>query len=271
MAQPNAQRKTLESKNTTRPTRRPRRVTRESRRKPAARAEAPAIPVAPRETTAVNQVCAELNWLVSQEARRIARRLPYHAELDELIGAGSLGLVCAVQKHFERPRPILQRFAQLRIRGAILDHLRANDHLTRRQRAAVVELRRATEELERRNEEPELESLARAMGMSQDRVTKIKHQLAAVQVTHLEDSERVESAFATPDQVLLRDDMRASVVKALGNLPEKLTTLLSLYYYEGLSYREIGDILGVTDSRVCQLHSQALNMLRKKLNHVWVD
>ncbi|MEL6546456.1 MAG: sigma-70 family RNA polymerase sigma factor, partial [Myxococcota bacterium] len=189
----------------------------------------------------------------------------------ELIGAGAIGLVCAVQKHFDRPQPVLQRFAQLRIRGAILDHLRANDHLTRRQRAAVVQLRRATEELERNNKEIELNNLAQAMGMTTDRVTKIKHQLAAVQVTHLEDSERIESAFSTPDEQLLREDMRNSVVKALGALPEKLTTLLSLYYYEGLSYREIGEILGVTDSRVCQLHSQALGILRKKLSHVWVN
>ena len=229
------------------------------------------LPRKPRETTPVNQVCSELNWLVMPEARRVARRLPYHTELDELVGAGAIGLVCAVQKHFDRPRPILQRFAQLRIRGAILDHLRANDHLTRRQRAAVVQLRRATEQLERDEQSVDLDTLANVMGMNRDRVAKIKHQLAAVQVTHLEDSERIESGFATPDERLLREDTRESVVRALRALPEKLTTLLSLYYYEGLSYREIGEILGVTDSRVCQLHSQALGILRKKLQQVWVD
>ncbi len=266
MAHASVERSALLESKSTRKTRSVRRAPKRVRREAAERPQPQPI-----ETGEVNKVCAELNWLVTQEARRIARRLPYHTELDELIGAGALGLVCAVQKHFDRPRPVLQRFAQLRIRGAILDHLRANDHLTRRQRAAVVQLRRATEVLERNNEELELENLARAMGMTRDRVSKIKHQLAAVQVTHLEDSERIESTFATPDEQLLREDMRNSVVKALGALPEKLTTLLSLYYYEGLSYREIGEILGVTDSRVCQLHSQALGILRKKLNHVWVN
>jgi DNA-directed RNA polymerase specialized sigma subunit len=90
---------------------------------------------------AVERACTDLQWLVMREARRVARRVPYFTEIDDLIGAGSIGLVTAVQRHIDRPMPILQRFAQLRIRGAILDHLRMNDHLTRRQRAAVGQLR----------------------------------------------------------------------------------------------------------------------------------
>jgi len=231
--------------------------------------EAPVSEMTPHERArAVERACADLQWLVLREARRVARRVPYFTEIDDLIGSGSVGLVTAVQRHIDRPMPILQRFAQLRIRGAILDHLRMNDHLTRRQRAAVGQLKKQTERLVRETGSADLGALAKALGMAPARVERIQHQLAAVHVTHIEDSERMPAGDEDPSGATMREEMKAHVVSALAGLPEKIQTLLSLYYYEGLSYREIGTVLGVTDSRVCQLHTQAMQTLRRKLAHL---
>ncbi|HSI04077.1 MAG TPA: sigma-70 family RNA polymerase sigma factor [Myxococcota bacterium] len=216
---------------------------------------------------AVERACTDLQWLVMREARRVARRVPYFTEIDDLIGAGSLGLVTAVQRHIDRPAPILQRFAQLRIRGAILDHLRMNDHLTRRQRAAVGQLRKQTEKLNREGQTVDTDSLAQAMGMGRARVERIQHQLAAVHVTHIEDGERLQGED-DPSSSTMKNELQQHVMAALATLPEKMQTLLSLYYYESLSYREIGTVLGVTDSRVCQLHTQAMQTLRRRLAHL---
>ncbi len=217
---------------------------------------------------AVERACADLQWLVIREARRVARRVPYFTELDDLIGAGAIGLVTAVQRHIDREMPILQRFAQLRIRGAILDHLRTNDHLTRRQRAAVGQLRKQTERLQREGKSIDTEALAQAMSMGRARVERIQHQLAAVHVTHIEDGERLPASDSDPTALTMRNELQQHVTAALATLPEKTQTLLSLYYYEGLSYREIGTVLGVTDSRICQLHTQAMQTLRRRLAHL---
>lgn len=222
----------------------------------------------PARNATVDKACADLQWLVLREARRVARRVPYFTEIDDLIGAGSIGLVTAVQRHIEQPAPVLQRFAQLRIRGAILDHLRTNDHLTRRQRAAVGQLKKQTERLQREGVAVDSNSLADALGMSTNRVERIQHQLAAIHVTHIEDSERQPVGEDDPDATTLARETKLHIVAALATLPEKTQTLLSLYYYENLSYREIGAVLGVTDSRVCQLHTQAMQSLRRRLAHL---
>ncbi|MBC7793510.1 MAG: sigma-70 family RNA polymerase sigma factor [Clostridia bacterium] len=216
----------------------------------------------------VDNACVDLQWLVLREARRVARRLPYFTEIDDLIGAGAIGLVSAVQRHIDKPTPILQRFAQLRIRGAILDHLRTNDHLTRRQRAAVGQLRKQTERLTREGIVVDSNSLANALGMSASRVERIQHRLAAIHITHIEDTECVPVGSDDPDATTLQREIKLHIVAALATLPEKVQTLLSLYYYENLSYREIGEVLGVTDSRVCQLHTQAMQTLRRRLDHL---
>ncbi len=219
-------------------------------------------------TRAVERACTDLQWLVMREARRVARRVPYFTEIDDLIGAGSVGLVTAVQRHIDRPMPILQRFAQLRIRGAILDHLRMNDHLTRRQRAAVGQLRKQTEKMTREGKVVDTDSLAAAMGMGRARVERIRYQLSAVHVTHLGDDERMPAGDDDPSASTMKNELQKHLVAALATLPDKVQTLLSLYYYEGLSYREIGTVLGVTDSRVCQLHTQAMLTLRRRLAHL---
>jgi RNA polymerase sigma factor for flagellar operon FliA len=216
---------------------------------------------------AVECACTDLQWLVVREARRVARRVPYFTEMDDLIGAGSVGLVSAVQRHIDRPAPILERFAQRRIRGAMIDHLRANDHLTRRQRAAVGAVRKTAERLEREGAVVDAHAVAQALGMESGRVERIQHQLAAVHLTHIEDAERF-AGEDDPSDATMRSELQRHVAKALKALPEKLQMLLSLYYYEGLSYREIGEVLGVTDSRVCQLHTQAMSSLRRRLVHL---
>lgn len=222
----------------------------------------------PARNATVDKACVDLQWLVLREARRVARRVPYFTEIDDLIGAGAIGLVTAVQRHIDQPAPVLQRFAQLRIRGAILDHLRQNDHLTRRQRAAVGQLRKQTERMQREGVAVDSDSLAQALGMSTTRVERIQHQLAAIHVTHIEETERLALDDDTPDATTLERETKLHIVAALATLPEKIQTLLSLYYYEGLSYREIGSVLGVTDSRVCQLHTQAMQALRRRLAHL---
>lgn len=214
----------------------------------------------------VAEACEQLAYLLPRIAGRFARRLPAHVELDDLVGAGSVGLVAAVQQHIHKPMPELRRLAEQRVRGAILDYLRSLDHLTRRQRAAVTALRRARTALDDGSgRDTDVRQVARAMGVTVARVEHIQNRLAAVQLASFEDQQNVHGDEPDPAAWTAHRQMKAQVAGALATLPERLQTLLSLYYCESLTYKEIGDILGVSRSRVCQLHNQAIEELRLKL------
>lgn len=213
----------------------------------------------------VDVACRQLSPAVRKVAFRMARRLPNHVEVDELVSAGSLGLVLAVQQHIDKPFADLKRLALQRVRGAMLDHLRGADPLSRRQRAAATLVMRATKALEEEGKAVDPEILAERLGMSLKRTRAICDDLMTVQVTSLSSPELVPSEAQSPAQEVLDKDTKRRLVDALARLPERLRTLLSLYYYEELTYQEMTEVMNVSRSRICQLHNQAIEILRSEV------
>jgi RNA polymerase sigma factor for flagellar operon FliA len=212
----------------------------------------------------VDATCRRMQRLLREVAYRLARRLPSHVEVDELIGAGAVGLVTAVRQHLDKPAVELERLASRRIRGAIMDHLRAADHLTRRQRAAVAAMQRAKAALERDGDDSGIDSVAKRLGLSTRRATQIHDRLMAVQIGSLDGIEAVGTSTDTIDTIIERED-HDRLNAAVATLPKRLRTLVTLCYFDELSYRDVSETLGISRSRVCQLHAQAMRALRKSL------
>lgn len=212
----------------------------------------------------IDATCKRMSRLLHDVAYRLARRLPTHVEVDELVGAGALGLVTAVRQHLDKPAVELERLAARRIRGAIMDHLRASDHLTRRQRAAVVAVQRARAALERDGDDTDIEAVAKRLGLSTRRATQIQDRLMAVQIGSLEGTEAA-AVNDDPIDTMIERESRDSVAAAVASLPRRLQKLIVLCYYQELSYRDVSQTLGISRSRVCQLHAQAMLALRKRL------
>jgi RNA polymerase sigma factor for flagellar operon FliA len=173
--------------------------------------------------------------LVERVARRVARRLPRSVGLDDLVGAGSLGLIDAVKRFDSHRAQSFAAYAELRIRGAILDHLRTIDWLPRSMRASVKR------------------------GESEAAVISVDDRSGS-------GFEDFEAPSPSPASLVEQREARAALVTALGALPERTRRLMALYYVDELTLKEVGEVLGVTESRVCQLHGDAVNRLRNALH-----
>ena len=202
--------------------------------------------------------------LAKRMALRMAGRLPASVDLDDLIGAGLLGLMDAVDR-FEEDRAIpFEAYARTRIQGAILDSLRAEDHLSRRDRRRGREADRAEEKLRAklRRQPTEDEQRKVRKGVPQT----LPHGLAFIafdeeaDVSPADDGPPVD-AFAR----VAASQMSVLLRAAVETLENRDKLILSLYYEQELTYREIGAILGVTESRICQLLRVAHGKLRGKL------
>jgi len=207
-------------------------------------------------------------------ARRIHERLPQHVELDDLISAGVVGLIDAFSKFDHSKKVQFKSYAQFRIRGAILDSLRTLDwsprELRRKGRAVEEAIRRTTQRLGRAPAEPEI---AHEMGMELTEYQTLLGELKGLEIgsLHMERSEDSgdEELSYVPGPVeddplfrCLKGEMKQRLTDAIEELPEKERMVLTLYYYEELTMREIGLTLGVVESRVSQIHSSAVVRLR---------
>jgi len=210
-------------------------------------------------------------------ARRIHERLPQHVELDDLISAGVVGLIDAFSKFDHNKKVMFKSYAQFRIRGAILDSLRTLDwsprELRRKGRAVEEAIRTATQRLGRAPSEQEI---ALAMELSlvdyQHLLGDLKGlEIGSLHMERTEDSGDEELAYipgAPEDDPLfrcLKGEMKQCLTDAIEDLPEKERLVLTLYYYEELTMKEIGLTLGVVESRVSQIHSSAVLRLRSAL------
>ncbi|MGB0678659.1 MAG: FliA/WhiG family RNA polymerase sigma factor [Polyangiales bacterium] len=213
-------------------------------------------------------VTSGLPW-VRRIAFRLARRLPPNVEVDDLIGAGTEGLLRAADSYDVGRYPEFEPYAKMRIRGAMLDALRAFDPMTRHGRRKLAELSRVIRDLERSlDRSPEPEEIAKAMGISLDDYYQMAEEVARVPLMgRLGDVEvdDVEGKIDDPADLYSKREMRAALAQAITKLPKHLQQVLALYYQEELTQAEVGKVLGVSDSRVCQLLGEASARLRATL------
>ncbi len=210
-------------------------------------------------------------------ARRIHERLPQHVELDDLVSAGMVGLIDAFSKFDYNKKVQFKSYAQFRVRGAILDSLRTLDwsprELRRKGRAVEEAIRAVTQRLGKAPAEGEI---ATQMGISLSDYQTLLGDLKGLEIGSLhmersEDSGDEELAYipgAPEDDPLfrcLKGEMKQRLADAIEDLPEKERMVLTLYYYEELTMKEIGLTLGVVESRVSQIHSSAVVRLRSAL------
>src|SRR5271156_1208777 len=210
-------------------------------------------------------------------ARRIHERLPQHVELDDLISAGVVGLIDAFSKFDHTKKVQFKSYAQFRIRGAILDSLRTLDwsprELRRKGRAVEEAIRSVTQRVGRAPSEQEI---AKEMELTLAEYQLLLGDLKGLEIGSLhmersEDSGDEELAYipGSPDDDplfrCLKGEMKQRLADAIDELPEKERLVLTLYYYEELTMKEIGLTLGVVESRVSQIHSSAVLRLRASL------
>jgi RNA polymerase sigma factor for flagellar operon FliA len=209
--------------------------------------------------------------LVRRTAMKLARRLPAHVTVNDLISYGWVGLCDA----FERaPEGIseeeFEAFAMFRVRGAALDHLRSLDPATRGARAMSRKVAKAMGELSRNGKTPEEEEVAKKLGMSVADYRKTMESLGRSGMDRLEmlDIDEMAQTFSGAEKAELQEDLFSKkelagvVSKAIKTLPERQQLVLALYYQEERTLREIGTILDISESRVCQIHTEAIHRLR---------
>lgn len=215
--------------------------------------------------------------LVRHEALRLQVRLPASVELDDLLQAGGIGLLDAVERYDALQGTAFTTYAVQRIRGAMLDELRSRDWVPRSVRRNAREVARVLEQLEQELGRNATETeVAQRLGIEISEYRQILLDTNNSQIfsydewqeeygdsiEHVTDDHQREN----PLHQLLEDNLRQRVMDAIEALPEREKLVLTLYYQEELNLKEIGAVLDVGESRVSQLHSQAVKRLRIKLN-----
>jgi len=210
-------------------------------------------------------------------ARRIHERLPQHVEMDDLVSAGVLGLIDAFRKFDPEKKVQFRSYAQFRIRGAILDSLRTLDwsprDLRRKGRAIEEAIRTLTARAGRAPTEPEIAAeMGMELGEYQQLLGELKGlEIGTLHVEHSEDSGEEELAYIPnrpeddPLFCCLKSEMRSRLASAIDRLPERERLVMTLYYYEEMTMKEIGLTLGVVESRVSQIHASGILHLRSLL------
>jgi RNA polymerase sigma factor FliA len=195
--------------------------------------------------------------LLDRVARRLAARTGGAVSPDDLWAAGAMGLLDAARRYDPARDVRFETFVEHRVRGAMLDEMRRMDHLPRRMRADAERLERARARLgQELGHEPSTEDLAGALDLTVEDVAS----LAALSQPHVATFDGLMAS--TPSA---HNELRAALGAAVAKLPQRLQLVLSLHYVEGLTYREIAKILEVSEPRVCQLHSEAMGILRSGL------
>jgi RNA polymerase sigma factor for flagellar operon FliA len=215
---------------------------------------------------------------VKRIVQRIAVYLPQSVEIDDLLNVGVIGLIQAIERYDPDRDNKFMTFAAFRIRGAVLSELRSRDYISRTHRRKVRELEKTYSTLEqKKGGKVEDHEVVKEMGVSFEQFHKIK-QMSNISIISLEemgyssDKKRdslSEMLINNRDEDALNQtrikEVKAAIAKTIEELPDKEKLVISLYYMDELTMKETGKVLGITESRVSQLHSKAISRLRAKL------
>lgn len=213
--------------------------------------------------------------LVKRIAYHLAARLPPSVIMDDLIQAGMIGLLDAARQYDPSQGAAFDTYATIRIRGAMLDELRRNDWAPKSVHRKERDIMRAVREIEHETgRDARDEEIANKLGISLDDYHKQLHETSNCRVFSLDDLGMDEGALdehladhnSSPLEQLQSEDLKRVLGNAIANLPERERLVVTLYYHEELNLREIGMVMGVTESRVSQLMSQAMLRLRTRMS-----
>jgi RNA polymerase sigma factor for flagellar operon FliA len=212
--------------------------------------------------------------LVKRIAHHLLARLPSSVQLDDLVQAGLIGLMEASRNYDSSKGASFETYAGIRIRGSMIDEVRRGDWAPRSVHRNARKVHEYVLQIERRTgRDANDRDVASAMGVSMEEYHDIIQDTMCSKLFSLDEllnnedgpETNVPSSIASPLERIQRQDMRDALAKAIGELPERERLVLALYYDEELNLKEIGQVLGVSESRVSQIHSQAAVRLRARL------
>jgi RNA polymerase sigma factor FliA len=238
------------------------------------------LPPFPDSTAGREELILRYAPLVKYIAHRLAMRLPPHISVEDLMSAGVIGLMDALTKFDAGKNVQFKTYAEFRIRGAILDELRSLDWVPRSVRQKATEIERTCLELERKKGRPaEDEEVAEALGVSMDQYHRLMKEVGGLSVIDTEGKRERDGTSGEEDlfeqigdekgkdpfEALSVNELKQALAGAVDELTPKEKTVISLYYYDELTLKEIGEVLGFTESRICQIHTKAILKLRGKI------
>jgi RNA polymerase sigma factor FliA len=222
------------------------------------------------------QCLMEYAHLVKRIAHHMMLKLPGSVEVDDLIQAGMMGLLDAASRYDELRGAQFETYAAQRIRGAMLDELRGADWLPRSMRRDMRRIETAVSRLQQKlGKAPSESEIARELGVSLPEYQQMLQEARGAQLFYYEDfhGEGDEDFFdrfvidsdSNPLELLQDGRFREALIEAIERLPERERQLMGMHYEQDMNLREIGEVMGVSESRVCQLHSQAVARLRASM------
>ena len=226
------------------------------------------------QVPSLQELIAAHQSLVRRIAYHLLARLPSSVEVDDLLQAGQLGLIEAAQHFRTDAGASFSTFAGIRIRGAMLDELRKGDWVPRSVHRRARELADAMRRVEARTGHEAADAeVAQELGISLSEYHQHAEDAARAPLMSLDGAAESDPSILdhiashdSPEREVLRDDFKRALARGIDQLPEREKLVMSLYYQDELNLKEVGAVLGVSESRVCQLHAQALLRLRARLS-----
>lgn len=232
-----------------------------------------------RDEKARNDIVLEYMDLVKKIVMRFRSSTGSYAQVDDMINQGIIALIDAVEKYDPYMGNKFETFATVKIRGAIIDMMRKQDWVPRSQRSLSKEVDEIYSALYAEyGREPSKEEMAAGMGISVDALEKILEQRQSAMVLSYEEviNEKMQAATPmytndadseTPESVVMQQEMVSQLAEAIESLGEKERLVVSLYYYENLKLKEIAQVMGITESRVSQIHSAAIIKMKHRMTN----
>lgn len=216
-------------------------------------------------------------YLARYVVGRIKVNLPSSFSFEDIVSFGIEGLIDAIEKYHPSKGAKFESYALMRIRGAIIDKIRSSDWLPRSMRKKIKEIKLATERLKQQiGRAPTTSEVASVMGMSEEKILEVMSSDVSINSIYDkkgtgDDSVEIidtieDSSSKRPEEEMEKTDAKRELQMALKKLPERERTLLVFYYHENMTLKEIGEAINVSESRVCQLHAQAIMKLRNILS-----